>query len=296
LKPLNRIQLKTLTFKKECLMKFGVVMRTDIPLSNIADLAQEAEASGWNGFFLWDSFAGQDPWILLTSVALRTQHIRFGPLVTAPSRRRPWQLASETATLDHLSEGRVILPVGLGAAEDLGFARFGEVMDRKIRAELLDESIDILQGLWSEKPFSYNGKHYHLQEAVFQLTPTQTPRIPIWVVAAWPRQKSMRRALRCDGILPVKATAEGISNSLMPEDLRAIKTYADKYREQTTPFDIVLEGETPGEDPARASAMVRPFADAGVTWWLEDVAATPYKTSGLEGMRLRIKQGPPPME
>ena len=193
-------------------MKFGVVMRTDVPLASIADLAQEAESSGWDGFFLWAPFAGQDPWILLTTVALLTEHIRFGPLVAAPSGRRPWQLASETATLDHLSQGRVILPVGLGAAEDLGFARFGEAVDYKMRAELLDESIDILQGLWSGSPFSYEGKHYRLQEAAFQLKPVQSPRIPIWVVAAWPRQKSMRRALRCDGIIPSKVTPGGISH------------------------------------------------------------------------------------
>lgn len=274
-------------------MKFGVVMRTDIPLSSIADLAEEAETSGWDGFFLWDSFAGQDPWVLLTSVALRTERIRFGPLLTAPSRRRPWQLASETATLDHLSNGRLILPVGLGAAEDLGFARFGEVTDRRLRAELLDESIDILQGLWTGKPFSYKGKHYNLHEATFQLNPVQSPRIPIWVVAAWPVQKSMGRALRCDGILPVKATPQGISSLLTPEDIRGIKAYVDQHREQLTPFDIVMEGETSGESIAQAQAIVQPFAEAGVTWWLEDVASTPYKAGGLEGVRVRILQGPP---
>jgi alkanesulfonate monooxygenase SsuD/methylene tetrahydromethanopterin reductase-like flavin-dependent oxidoreductase (luciferase family) len=277
-------------------MKFGIVMRTDIPPSSIADLAQEAESSAWDGFFLWDSFAGQDPWVLLTSVALRTQRIRFGPLVTAPSRRRPWQLASETATLDHLSNGRVILPVGLGAAEDLDFARFGEAVDRKVRAELLDESIDIIQGLWSGKPFNYNGKHYQLHGAAFQLTPVQSPHIPIWVVAAWPRGKSVRRALRCEGIVPLKATAEGISYSLGPDDIWDIKSYADQHREPSTPFDIIVEGETPGEDVAAASLIVHPFAEAGATWWLEDVAARPYKKSGLEGMRLRIKQGPPRQE
>lgn len=274
-------------------MKFGVVMRTDVPLASIADLAQEAESSGWDGFFLWDSFAGQDPWVLLASVAMRTERIRFGPLVTAPSRRRPWQLASETATLDHLSQGRVILPVGLGAAEDLGFARFGEVTDRRLRAELLDESIDILQGLWSGKPFNYKGKHYNLHEAVFQFTPVQSPRIPIWVVAAWPVQKSMGRALRCDGILPVKATSKGISSLLTPEDIRAIKAYVDQHRDPPTPFDIVMEGETSGEGFTLAQAMVQPFAEAGVTWWLEDVATTPYKRGGLEGIRTRIEQGPP---
>lgn len=277
-------------------MKFGVVMRTDVPLSHIADLAQEAEASGWDGFFLWDSFAGQDPWILLTSVALRTERIRIGPLVTAPSRRRPWQLASETATLDHLSQGRVILPVGLGAAEELGFARFGDVMDRKVRAELLDASIDIVQGLWNGKPFSYDGKHYQLQEAAFQLTTVQSPRIPIWVVAAWPRQKSMRRALRCDGILPVKMTTAGISYSLTPEDLRPIKAHIDTHREQPSPFDIVIEGETPGTDRAQAKTIVQLFAEAGATWWLEDVAITPYERGGIEGIRSRIKHGPPRIE
>jgi alkanesulfonate monooxygenase SsuD/methylene tetrahydromethanopterin reductase-like flavin-dependent oxidoreductase (luciferase family) len=274
-------------------MRYGVVMRTDVALPLIAELALEAEASGWDGFFIWDSFAGQDPWVLLTTVALRTRHIRFGPMLTAPSRRRPWQLASETATLDHLSDGRVILPLGLGAADDLGFARFGEATDRKIRAELLDETIDILHGLWSGSPFSYVGKHYQLHDAVFQLTPVQSPSIPIWVVGAWPRQKSMRRVLRCDGILPAKMTAGGITYTITPEDIRGIKAYVEVQRRLTTTFDIVLEGETPGDDPAKSSAMIEPLAEAGATWWLEDVATAPYTTGGVEGVRRRIKQGAP---
>jgi alkanesulfonate monooxygenase SsuD/methylene tetrahydromethanopterin reductase-like flavin-dependent oxidoreductase (luciferase family) len=268
-------------------------MRTDVALHAIAELAQEAERAGWDGFFIWDSFSGQDPWVLLATVALATKHIRFGPMLTAPSRRRPWQLASETVTLDHISQGRVILPVGLGAAEDLGFGRFGEVVDRKIRAELLDESIDILQGLWSGTPFSYAGKHYQLHDATFQLTPKQSPRIPIWVVGAWPRQKSMQRVLRCDGIVPAKMTAEGISYTITPDDIRAIKTFVDGHRELRSPFDIVMEGETPGDDSAKASAMIRPLAEAGTTWWLEDVATAPYTTGGLEGVRTRVRQGPP---
>jgi hypothetical protein len=274
-------------------MKYGVVMRTDVALHTLADLAAEAESTGWDGFFIWDSFAGQDPWVLLTTIALRTERIRFGPMLTAPSRRRPWQLASETLTLDHLSHGRVILPLGLGAAEDLGFARFGEVIDRKVRAELLDESIDILYGLWSGKPFSYAGKHYQLHDAAFQLRPVQAPHIPIWVVGAWPSQKSMHRTLRCDGIIPVKMTPNGISYTLTPDDIQAIKAFVDIQRRLSTSFDIVLEGETPGEDAETASMMVSALATAGATWWLEDVATSPYNKAGMEGIRRRIKQGPP---
>jgi alkanesulfonate monooxygenase SsuD/methylene tetrahydromethanopterin reductase-like flavin-dependent oxidoreductase (luciferase family) len=187
----------------------------------------------------------------------------------------------------------VILPIGLGAAEDLGFASFGEVTDRKTRAELLDESIDILRGLWSGTPFRYIGKHYQLDNAVFHLTPVQKPCIPIWVVGTWLRQKSMRRVLRCDGILPTKMTPEGLSYTITPDDIRAIKAFVEEHRERATPFDIIMEGETPGNNQDKASALVRPLADAGATWWLEDVAITPYKTAGLEGVRARIQQGPP---
>src|SRR5262245_5000241 len=141
-------------------MKFGFVM----PSGNVHDairFAEAAEAAGWDGFFVWEPVWGTDPWVTLAAIAMRTERIRFGKLSTPLSRRRPWKVASETATLDQLSNGRVILSVGLGAPES-GFANFGEITDRKTRAELLDESIDIITGLWQGQPFNYNGKHYHV--------------------------------------------------------------------------------------------------------------------------------------
>ena len=132
-----------------------------------------------------------------------TERIRIGTMLTPVSRRRPWKLASEAATLDHLSNGRVILPVGLGAL-NVGFEQFGEETERKVRAELLDEGLDIITGLWSQKAFHYEGKHYHVQTTWGTLS-LQQPRIPIWVTGAWPpHMKSMRRALRYDGLLPNK--------------------------------------------------------------------------------------------
>ncbi|NJN54371.1 MAG: LLM class flavin-dependent oxidoreductase [Anaerolineae bacterium] len=149
-------------------MKFGFVM----PSGNVHEavrFAEAAEAAGWDGFFVWEPVWGNDPWVTLAAIAVRTQHIRLGTLLTPLSRRRPWKLASETATLDHLSNGRVILSVGLGAP-DTGFANFGEVIDRKTRAELLDEGIDILSGLWQGQPFNYEGKQYHITETTFFAT------------------------------------------------------------------------------------------------------------------------------
>ena len=264
----------------------------------IADLAVEAEEAGWDGVFVWDCIHMNDkptldPWMILAAIAARTRRIRLGTLITPLSRRRPWKVARETVTLDHLSNGRFILPVGLGEISDGGFANVGEELDRKKRAQMLDESLDILNGLWSGEPFSYNGEHYHIQEMAFLPKPVQTPRIPIWVIGAWQRKKSMQRTLRYDGIIPAKMNADGSFADMTPDDLRAMKLYIDEQRTLTTPFDIVMEGETPGDNAAKATSIVQPLAGAGVTWWLEAVWQTPEKENGAQGMRKRIMQGPP---
>lgn len=255
------------------------------------DFACLAEAAGWDGFFVWEPIWGVDPWVTLGAIAAKTERIRIGTLLTPPSRRRPWKLASEVVTLDRLSNGRAILSVGLGAL-DTGFEAFGEATDRKTRAELMDESLDIITGLWSGKqPFTYDGTHYQIKESSWvqppSLTaPVQSPRIPIWVVGAWPHKKSMRRALRCDGLLPYMKDKE-----FSADDVRAMKSFVEQERTRTTPFDIIVEGKTPGDDPDQARSIVEPWAAAGATWWIEAMwSATPDP----EAVQTRISQGPPP--
>src|SRR5205085_6141958 len=125
-----------------------------------------------------------------------------------------------------LADGRLILPVGLGALEDGGFGKVGEVTDRRQRAELLDESLEILTGLWSGKPFSFHGQHYHVEEMTFLPPPVQSPRIPIWIVGVWPRMKSMQRVLRYDGLLPAKMNDDWSFAELTPADIQAMKSYS----------------------------------------------------------------------
>jgi alkanesulfonate monooxygenase SsuD/methylene tetrahydromethanopterin reductase-like flavin-dependent oxidoreductase (luciferase family) len=273
-------------------MQFGVTLPDNVGARMLAEIAYEAEEAGWDGLFVWDVIFGNDPWVMLAAVAMRTERIRMGTMLTPTPRRRPWKLAGEAAALDHLSNGRLILPVGLGAPET-GFDKVGEETDRKMRAKMLDESLDILDGLWSGEPFSYNGEHYHVEDVTFAPRPLQTPRIPIWVVGVWPRMKSMRRALRCDGILPVTMNEKGAFGEVTPDDIRAVKAFIDEHRTLTTPFDIIMEGETTGDDATKAASIVQPLADAGLTWWLEAVWGRPETNGGLEGMRTRIKQGPP---
>jgi hypothetical protein len=268
-------------------VKYGFVFPFTDPRT-VAQLAADAEAAGWDGVFVADSVWSIDPWITLAAAAMTTQRIRLGTMITPVSRRRPWALASQTATLDRLSGGRVILSVGLGAL-DSGFENFGEATDRRKRAELLDEGLDIITGLWRGQPFNYDGKHYRIKETTFfpPPPPVQTPRIPIWVVGGWPREKSMQRVLRYDGLLPNKMTKDGASGAITPDDVRAMKAYVAERRTQTTAFDIVLEGRT--NSPAEARETILPLAEAGMTWWNEAMWDAPNDPADIAN---RIRQGP----
>ena len=277
-------------------MKYGFVLPGG-DARTAANLAQMAEEAGWDGFFVWDPVRGVDPWVALTAAAMLTERIRLGTMLTPVSRYRPWTLAGQTATLDNLSGGRVILAVGLGAT-DTGFEEFGEVTDRKTRAELMDEGLEIITGLWRGQPFTYNGKHYHIKETAFHppAPPVQQPGIPIWVVGAWPRMKSMHRTLRYSGLLPNKLNDAGEHEDATPDDIRAIKSFIRENRTESGEFDVIVEGETPGDDREKAAATVREWADAGATWWLETMWSAPWDKNDMSKVIARIRQGPPRSE
>jgi alkanesulfonate monooxygenase SsuD/methylene tetrahydromethanopterin reductase-like flavin-dependent oxidoreductase (luciferase family) len=278
-------------------MRYGIVLSLG-NACELIDLACEAEAAGWDAVFVADAMAlgtdqfpampWFDPWVVLAAMAVRTERIRIGTLLTPPSRRRPWKLAREVATLDHLSNGRMILSVGLGAAEhDGGFFKVGEAMDLKTRARLLDESLDIVAGLWRGEPFSYAGEHYHIDKMTMLPPPVQQPRVPIWAVGVWPKEKSMRRAIGWDGIIPQRYAASPAEARLKPDEMRALKAYVDEHRTATTPFDILAGGATRGKSHKRAAEIVRSYIDAGATWWIEE------EWGNEEKVRARVRQGPP---
>ena len=270
----------------EFMMRHGVLVNAGDPRA-MADLAAEAEEAGWDGVFYYDAIAigameMYDPWVVLAAMAMRTHRVRLGLIVSAPARRRPWKLARETMTLDHLSNGRLVLPVGLGALDDSGFGNVGEPTEARVRAELLDETLAILDGLWSGQPFGFEGRHYQFGPMTFRPTPIQRPRIPIWVVGAWPNERSMRRVLRWDGIV----TQVGD-----PDEIRSIADYVSRERPENAGgerFEIVAHGSTPA-DPRAAASIVRPWAAAGATWWIEE----DWDSPSLESLRRRISAGPP---
>lgn len=270
-------------------MKYGFVLPFG-DARTAANLARAAERAGWDAFLVWEPVWGIDAWVCLAAAAMVTKKIKLGTLLSPLSRMRPWKIASETATLDHLSNGRVILSVGLGAI-DTGFGEFGEVTDRQTRAELLDESLDILTGLWRGQPFNYAGKHYHIRATQFHVppSPVQKPRIPIWVVGAWYRPKSMERVLKYDGFLPNKLNEQGEHTRATQADLGAMRRWLDEQRPGTPPFDLIWEGTTPGAERAKASSIAQSWGAAGATWWLEAL----WEEKDSAAVWRRIQQGPP---
>ncbi len=276
-------------------MRFGIIATSGDPRA-VAGLAAEAEAAGWDGVFTWDGIAigpgdTYDPWVVMAAMAMRTSRVRLGAIVTPPSRRRPWKLAREAMSLDRLSGGRLVLPVGLGALDDAAFRNVGEEVDARVRAELLDETLEILDGLWSGEPFGFEGRHHRFAPMTFRPTPVQQPRIPIWVVGAWPRERSMRRAVRWDGVLVQAQGPGGGVAAVTPEVVAEVVAYGRRERPpelRSRLWDVVVDGVTPAEDPAGAADTVRPFREAGATWWIDA-----DWEHGLEHVRRRVAAGPP---
>ena len=216
----------------------------------VADLAARAEDRGWDGFFVWDhvrysppSLPVADPWVALTAVAVATERLTIGPLVTPVSRRRPHKLARETATLDHLSGGRLVFGAGLGSDHHGEFEDFETVVEPRERATLLDEGLDLLASYWAGE---------------LQPPSLQQPRIPVWLAARWPNRRPVKRAARWDGVFPIEMDG--------PDQLAEL--VADV---PPPPFDVVVTNP-PGTDPA-------PWERAGATWCLTGFGKEPQRSA-----------------
>ena len=246
--------------------------------ATLIDLAVSAEQRGWDGFFLWDHLVHRvdgpyfDAWIALAAIAARTERIRLGPLVTPVPRRRPWKLAREAASLDHLSRGRLVLGVGIGTDHSREFSAFGEPDDDRTRAELLDEGLDIVTKLWAGEPAHHACPHFQVDGARFLPRPLQQPRIPIWCAVHWPHRTPLRRAARYDGVVPVGELAPDAVSELLGE-VRSERTTDD-------PLDVAIPSWT-------ATEPTHEYENAGATWWLESF----QPDTPLEAAQEAVQQG-----
>jgi alkanesulfonate monooxygenase SsuD/methylene tetrahydromethanopterin reductase-like flavin-dependent oxidoreductase (luciferase family) len=232
-----------------------------------------------------------DPWVALAAMALATSRVRLGTMVTPLARRRPWKLAREAVTLDHLSGGRVILGVGLGDTADTTFAGFGEETDLATRAAMTDEALEVMAGLWTGEPFSHDGRHYRVHEVTCLPAPVQRPRIPIWIGGGYPNPGPVRRAARWDGAWLYRATAPGSTEDsgdvLTPDELRELRRRIEARRQDGAPFDLVAGGPRRGHDREVERERIRACAEAGANWTGEWIPPAEPET-----MRAAVARGP----
>lgn len=261
-------------------MRFGVILPGGTATDQL-EQAVLAERSGWDGVFVWEAGYGVDAWSLLAAMAASTSRVRLGTVLTPLPWRRPWKVASQVATLDQISGGRAVLTVGIGAlAPDLPLT--GETEDVRQRAEMLDEGIALIRTLWTGGS-TFHGRHYDYtceQDDQAQVGRPVQARVPIWVVGVWPRPKSMRRVLGCDGVIPQ------YQGQASPDEARRLRAWLTAHGARPD-IDIIAEGETPADDPV-------PWAEAGCTWWLESRWEMPHHSGQrMAQMRERIAAGPP---
>lgn len=291
-------------------MFYGIIVPNFGPYFHprvMAERAKDAEAAGWDGFFLWDHLLFGttpvvDPWIALAAISMKTERIRLGTVVTPLPRRRPSKLIRETVSIDHLSGGRLTLGVGIGNGP-WEWEYLGEEPNQRVRGDMLDEFLDVLESAWSGQPFRHEGEHYTIMgdlpegKAQFLPAPLQQPRIPIWVGGIWPNKRPFRRSARFDGVVPMKAGLD-LGEMMTPSDLEEIVEYVKSYRTSDAPFDVVISGHTDGENLDEDSAKVRSYEEVGATWWLETIDAYSFgwRWEGdwpIETMNERIVRGPP---
>jgi alkanesulfonate monooxygenase SsuD/methylene tetrahydromethanopterin reductase-like flavin-dependent oxidoreductase (luciferase family) len=246
----------------------------------VAEIARDAESAGWDGVFVWDHImyrepvtdAG-DPWIAMAAILTVTESVVTGPMVTPLPRRRPQMVARQSVGLDLLGGGRFVLGVGLGLdSSGRELSAFGEELDDRTRAVMLDESLTIIDALWSGEPVDFAGRHHTVRDVTFLPRPVQRPRPPVWVAGRWPYKRPLRRAARWDGLFLIDEDS--------PEQLAEALAVVTEARGHLDGFAVVVN-KPYGADP-------RPWHDAGATWFL---TRSPY-TIAAEEVRDMARSGP----
>jgi len=265
-------------------MRHGLFVPPFGPLAEpslLGDLAALTEDAGWDGFFLWDHVVYRAPvtdvtdsWIGLAAAAMRTSRVVLGPLVTPLPRRRPQIVARQVVALDRLSNGRMVLGAGLGLdSSGRELSAFGEELDDRVRAAMLDESLEVVVALMRGQEVAFAGHHYRADGVRFLPGPVQ-PHVPIWLAARWPNRRPLRRAVRYDGVFEIDTAGA------TPAEV--VELVASERGGDLEGFDVVVEGYTLDEAAA--------WAAAGATWWLQSFDAF---TLTLDGVQRVIEEGPP---
>jgi alkanesulfonate monooxygenase SsuD/methylene tetrahydromethanopterin reductase-like flavin-dependent oxidoreductase (luciferase family) len=186
-------------------------------------------------------------------------------MVSPLPRRRPVKFAREASSLDRLSDGRLVIGAGSGHEVETEFGQLGELTDARARANRLDETLHVLDGLLRGDEVSFAGDHLAVHRARFCDPIAQKPRVPIWLGASPEHPRALRRAARWDGVFALRSDFSLMS----PGDVARMRDYILVHREANGPFDIAVAASFPDNSPEPAPEIMAAYENAGATWWLE---------------------------
>jgi probable F420-dependent oxidoreductase len=192
-----------------------IVMAQQVPnFPQILDLAEQAEALGFDSVWVGDSVLARPRFEALTTlaaVAARTQRMQLGTAVLLPMLRHPVLLANEVANLDHVAGGRLILGVGIGGntpAVAAEFAACGVPIARRVG--LFEETITLMHRLWTEPEVTFQGRYFQVQSVRLGLRPLQQLGVPLWLAGS--ADNALRRVVRLgDGWLPISSSPQAFT-------------------------------------------------------------------------------------
>ncbi|NED97439.1 LLM class flavin-dependent oxidoreductase [Phytoactinopolyspora alkaliphila] len=316
-------------------MKYGIYVPNCWSYGTVGGLtrlALEAEEAGWDGFFIWDHLLIAediplvDSQVAMASIAAATSAEglkSIGSLVTPLARRRPWKVARETAALQELAEGRLVVGIGLGQPPEYVFSN-QELPTPPERGVALDDAVELLVGFWSGQPVTWRrpAERCGDGESVPQVDappflPAPEPVPPIWVAGAVyrePAQKEpdvvamskdeykpqlvdrtvdqptrpFRRAARHQGLFPITMPWDN-SRPITPAELRLAVDMAFPDDAPPDGYDVIAYGRTAGPDAPTSLGDLDLFQETGATWWLE----SPPDLASLEDASAIIAAGPP---
>ena len=143
------------------------------------DLCDEGSVDSiWQSDRIIESSPNLETMSVMAALAGRTSKIKFGMNVASLGLRNPILMAKTCATIDFLSEGRLLPAFGIGSALSRDYTATGT--ETKGRGKRTDEGLQIMSRLWSEDHVSFNGEYYQLDDATISPKPIQTP-LPLWV-------------------------------------------------------------------------------------------------------------------
>jgi len=269
-------------------MRFSIWPSATQPWADVVAAALHAERTGWDGVYVADHFMGDGPAFAtetptleataaLAALAARTERVRLAPLVLGITYRHPAVLANWAATVDHVSDGRLLLGVGAGWQENeheqYGIA-LGSPRERLARFE---EALLVLKGLLREERTTVKGDHYAVTDAVCEPKPVQSP-LPIlvggkgdrmlrlvarhadeWNMWSSPEQMAERAAA-----LEVACEAEGREPGTLRRSTQALFFLVDDERKAADLAARVAPRPAVAGSTARIAESVAAWRDAGV--------------------------------